>query len=271
MLSSARAYEITPLVTQQRTMICSPKGMPTNFTCNGTNTTRSESCPCPWSLAGQHSASPCPSGWLHGTPWKVRARTRHAPSHSYLRDGAHGYAGQHAYEYVKRWLPAMWALVERRFPTWATRMKEVVGETPYGLEGTGWTKVTLSRNNPDQNNWGITGLLAIQLSATKRGGSHVLVCDKLGSAVVIEDSCEAVMGAGEYSHYLHGNLGTHDGDRIIINAYAGLDVLQRSGAAWCSVVEGAKKSFCRRAEDCTPPGPQFSSVHLKQFSGASVP
>ena len=54
------------------------------------------------------------------------------------------------------------------FPAWAARMEQVVGKTPYGLAGTGWTKVTLSRNNPtlahpDRNNWGITGLLADRL------------------------------------------------------------------------------------------------------------
>jgi len=61
------------------------------------------------------------------------------------------------------------------------------------------------------------------------GGSHVLVSNDLSSAVVVEDSPHAIMVAGDYARVMHGNLGTLDGDRIIMNAYTSKDVLQRAG------------------------------------------
>ena len=160
---------------------------------------------------------------------------------------------------ISKWLPHMWRMVERRFPIWAARMKETVGEL--GLFGTGWTKVTLSRNNPvrhceirtvtyavlsanvdsrlthraqtlahpDRNNWGITSLCAVQLSEEIIGSSHVVVSHDLSSAVVVEDGKGAIVVAGDYARVMHGNLGTFSGDRIILNAYAGTDVLRRAG------------------------------------------
>ena len=91
-------------------------------------------------------------------------------------------------------------------------------------------------HHPDRNNFGITGLLALRLSANNAGGSHVLVSHDLSSAVVVEEGATGVMIAGDYATVLHGNLAVprdDDGrvlaDRIIVNAYAGRDVLKRAG------------------------------------------
>ena len=144
----------------------------------------------------------------------------------------------------------MWEVVVSRFPDQARAMHVSLladDGTDYGLCGTGWSKVTISENNPtcahvrpacsrplptachavtqarqtelsarappqvDHNNCFVTALLALPVPGSEplQGGDHVLFSEDMASAVVVETPADgSVLILGPYDRVLHANCGT---------------------------------------------------------------
>ena len=160
-------------------------------------------------------------------------------------------------EFVRPLLPYIWAEVKKHFPRDAFDMLASLqgfggdrdggfwGLVGPGGEKTGFSKVTVSLDNPtdlhwDKNNFGVTALLILP-SEDLVGGTHALISDDFSSAVLVRDTPYGLLIIGDYGRVLHGNLATYAGSRFIVNMYCAKEVCKRltcGPRAWQPAAEG---------------------------------
>ena len=125
--------------------------------------------------------------------------------------------------HVRLFLRVAWSEAWHQFPSACSAMLAATPEA-YRLEGTGFTKVTLAINNPtplhfDDNNFGITILVCVDLDGDLDGGSH-LICDfNFEAAVLVHTDSVGIWLVGDYRRILHANAATKKGRRFIFTAY----------------------------------------------------
>lgn len=133
-------------------------------------------------------------------------------------------------EMIVPWLQQAWKRVEAESSQAALLMMEQT-TCAAQLAGTGFTKVTVAANNPtplhvDGNNVGLTVVCSFDVSGSTQlvGGSHIIVDAGNDFAVLVEDAPDGVHVVGPYGKLLHCNLATLSGCRLVLAAYASLDV-----------------------------------------------
>ena len=146
---------------------------------------------------------------------------------------------QHGVPFYKTYmvplLHLVWGVATDYFPRacgeMLTRIRRESRGQFFGLEGTGFTKITLAINNPTNvhcdPNWGITALLVVPVPGeTLVWGSHVLFSDDLSSAVVVRDTPLGLLILGDYSRSLHANMMVVRGARFIVNMYCSSELVK---------------------------------------------
>jgi len=166
-------------------------------------------------------------GWstMPGSSVRQRvARQVGAPFRLKAWDSAEG--GAFYNSFIVPMLDGIWDAVVATHPTMAAAMLRAV-PADYRLGNTGFTKVTVARNNPttlhaDESNRGVTFLASCPVgypTPPLLGGSHLLCSDDFLHAIVVGDSPKGITLIGDYRRVLHANAATHQGERVILTLY----------------------------------------------------
>jgi hypothetical protein len=206
-----------------------------------------------------------------GSPKQLKGMAEHEPFRLSAWEHPKGKAFYE--EHLEPLLPAAWKALVERFPRMAERMLAAVPER-HRLCGTGFTKVTIAINNPtplhfDDNNFGITFLVAFDLDGDLQGGHHLIVGQDFASAVLVRDNTAGTVFLGDYRRVLHSNGATVAGRRLIVTCYCSNSLVKRVGAhdrgnAWSNVCSWKSEKPCSRFAGCFIDTPVRRSGNFSQ-------
>lgn len=168
-------------------------------------------------------------GWSTFPGGSMKQQAARAKGGAYkLASWEHPLGAQFFKRHLRAVLRSAWAACVQEDQATCERTLAAVAPR-YRLEGTGFTKVTVSLNNPtpvhtDYGNIGLTFLMAHDVSDADepplQGGSHIMLDPDMRAVIVVEDHADGVFLIGDYANVLHANLASTSGRRFVVTCYS---------------------------------------------------